>query len=240
MTLVPADDPLALAATQAVQRGDLAALRTLLDDHPWLADVRIGTEGPDGMSRTLLHAATDWPGHYPDVAATIGLLVARGADVGARFHGPHEETPLHWAASTDDVAALDALLDAGADIDAPGSVLGGGPPLADACGFKQWAVAARLVDRGATTTLWNVAALGLDDRVEEYLVAGAPPDDVTGAFWIACHGGRLRSAQMLLAAGAERDWIPPWEPVTPLDAAERDEAHELVAWLRAQGARSAR
>lgn len=239
MTSVPADDPVAIAATEAVQCGDLAALRALLDDHPWLAVARIGVECPDGMSRTLLHAATDWPGHFPHVAATIGLLVARGAEVDARFRGPHEETPLHWAASSDDVSALDALLDAGADIDAPGAILGGGPPLADACGFKQWVVAKRLVERGATTTLWDVAALGLDDRVEAYLSAGATAGNVTDAFWIACHGGRLRCAQLLLAAGAERDRIPPWEPLTPLDAAERDGAHELVEWLRAQGARSA-
>jgi hypothetical protein len=30
---------------------------------------------------------------------------------------------LHWAASSDDVEVLDALLDAGADIDAPGAVM---------------------------------------------------------------------------------------------------------------------
>ena len=67
----------------------------------------------------------------------------------ARFRGPHEETPLHWAASSDDVAVLDALLDAGADIEAPGGVIGGGPPLADARAFGQWKAAHRLVERGA-------------------------------------------------------------------------------------------
>jgi len=60
----------------------------------------------------LLHVATDWPGHFPHVSASIAALVEAGADVNARFHGPHEETPLHWAASSADVAALDALLDA--------------------------------------------------------------------------------------------------------------------------------
>ncbi|WP_374118822.1 ankyrin repeat domain-containing protein [Allokutzneria sp. A3M-2-11 16] len=100
------------------------------------------------MSRSLPHVATDWPGHFPRVAESIQALVEAGADVNARFRGPHEETPLHWAASSDDVAALDALLDAGADIETPGAVLGGGPPLADARGFKQWNVASRLVERG--------------------------------------------------------------------------------------------
>jgi uncharacterized protein len=58
--------------------------------------------------------------------------VAAGAEVDARFSGAHEETPLHWAASSDDVEALNALLDAGSDIDAPGAVIGGGTPLDDA------------------------------------------------------------------------------------------------------------
>ncbi|MGI8430236.1 MAG: hypothetical protein ACR2OB_13270 [Solirubrobacteraceae bacterium] len=50
---------------------------------------------------------------------------------------------------SDDVAVLDALLGAGADIEAPGAVLGGGPPMADARGFKQWGVTHRFVARGA-------------------------------------------------------------------------------------------
>jgi len=53
------------------------------------------------------------------------------------------------AASSGDVDVLDALLDAGADIEAPGAVIGGGTPLADARAFKQWMVALRLIERGA-------------------------------------------------------------------------------------------
>lgn len=56
----------------------------LLADHPELATARIGDET---MSRTLLHAATDWPGHVPDAGAVIAALVAAGADVDARFNG---------------------------------------------------------------------------------------------------------------------------------------------------------
>jgi ankyrin repeat protein len=82
------------------------------------------------MSRTLLHAATDWPGHYPRNVETVTLLLRAGAEVDARFAGPHTETPLHWAASSDDVEVLDALLDADADIEArerrsPGNGMGG-------------------------------------------------------------------------------------------------------------------
>ena len=132
--LLAANDPLALAATQAAQTGDLAALWALLDGHPGLASAEIGDPGPGGMRRTLLHAATDWPGHYPNNVTIVKLLIGHGADVNARFAGPHTETPLHWAASSDDVEVLDALLDAGADIEATGAVIGGGTPIADATG----------------------------------------------------------------------------------------------------------
>ena len=133
-----ADDPLAVAEAEAIQSGDVEALRRLLGEHPGLAAARIGP-------RTLLHIATDWPGHFPHVGATVSALITAGADVNARFSGSHTETPLHWAASCDDLAALDALLDAGADIEAPGAVIGGGTPLADAVAFGQWRAACRLV-----------------------------------------------------------------------------------------------
>lgn len=193
------------------------------------------------MSRTLLHVATDWPGHYPNRAATVRVLVAAGADVNARFHGPHAEIPLHWAASSDDVEVLDALLDARAVIDAPGAVIGGGTPLADARAFKQWRAAHRLVERGARTTLVDAATLGLTDRVEQYLAAATPPthDEVNRAFWGACHGGRRPAAELLLERGTDPNWIPPWEPLTPLDAARQDAADDVVERLLSRGARPA-
>jgi uncharacterized protein len=54
----------------------------------------------------------------------------------------------------------------------------------------------------------------------------------------ACHG-QQQCAAWLLDRGAELNWIPPWEDLTPLDAAQRGGATELVAWLRDRGARSA-
>lgn len=143
------------------------------------------------------------------------MLIAAGAEVNAQFTDPHTETPLHWAASSDDVAVLDALLDAGADIEAPGAVIGGGTPLADAVAFGQWNAAGRLAQRGARTTLWQAVALGLMDRVEKHFAtgnlfalaswsprppqSGAPvPDEITNAFWCACHGGQRQSAEYLL------------------------------------------
>ena len=245
MTTIPTDHPLAVAATEAIRAGELAELERLLAAHPELATARLGS-GPEGrrcegMTRTLLHVATDWPGHYPNGAAVVGMLVAAGADVNARFDGPHTETPLHWAASSDDVEVLEALLDAGADIEAPGAVIGGGTPLDDAAAFGQWNAARRLVERGAKLSLWHAAALGRLDILADRFAAAEPPgrDEVTEAFWAACHGGQREAAECLLARGADRDWIG-YDGLTPLDVARRSGARNVAEWLEAAGAASAK
>lgn len=238
---IDADAPEAAAAVAAVRAGDVPALQVLLDQDPWLATARITDRCPDGGSRTLLHVATDWPGHLPRVGEVVRVLVGAGAGVDARFDGAHRETALHWAASSDDVEAIDALLDAGADIDAEGAVLGGGTPLADATGFAQWAAAARLIGRGAVTTLGDEAALGLLDRVRARCEGDDPPvqDEVDDALWSACHGGRAGVVRYLHELGAAIDRLPGWEHLTPLDAAERSGAADVVEWLRSRGARRA-
>ena len=234
--ILATDDPLAVEATTAVESGDVDALAALLRGHPELATARIGT---DKCSRTLLHVLTDWPGHRANAAATVAVLVDAGADVNARFVGRHTETPLHWAASSDDIDALDALLDRGADIEAEGAVIAGGTPLLDATAFGQWEAARRLVERGAEARLWPAATLGLVDQVESELVARPPsPEEVTEAFWGACHGGQRVTAERLLSEGADIDWVG-WDGLTPLDAAVRSEADDVVVWLRSLGARSA-
>ncbi len=235
--VLAADDPLAVEATAVVQAGDLERLAQLLQEHPSLATAHIGSY-PDGMSRTLLHAATDWPGHFPNNPQVVQTLIDHGADVDARFTGPHTETPLHWAASCDDVDVLDVLLDNGADIEAPGAVIAGGTPLADATAFGQWNAARRLIERGARSNMFESATLGLLDRIEPLFDSDTPPtpEDTTGAFWGACHGGQLATAEYLLARGADLNWVSTWDSTTPLDAARRSEADAVVAWLVGLGA----
>ncbi len=75
----------------------------------------------------------------------------------------------HWAASSDDVEVLDALLEGGADIETPGAVFTGGTAMSDAVVFAQWKAARRLLERGAKTTFWQAAGLGLLGRVREIL-----------------------------------------------------------------------
>ncbi len=254
MQYLSTDDPLAVAVVQAIHGGNVEALQQMLADNPGLAAVRLGGNAKTNsceMSRTLLHVATDWPGHFPNGPRIVAALVGAGADVNGRFAGPHTETPLHWAASSDDVPVLDALLDLGADIEAPGAVIGGGTPIADATAFGQWKAAQRLVERGAKTSLWEAAALGLMDRVEAHFAGAAlpewsarssspgdsQPDEVTHAFWCACHGGQQRSAEYLLNRGADINWIG-YDKLTPFDAARRGGANELVAWLFHRGAKS--
>ncbi|MFN2490469.1 MAG: ankyrin repeat domain-containing protein [Actinomycetota bacterium] len=241
MVTLHTEEPLAVAVVEAIHRGDVPTLKRLLAENPDLVTTRLGDDDRCGMSRTLLHVATDWPGHFPNGAATVTALVEAGADVDARFRGPHSETPLHWAASSDDVEVLEVLIDAGADMEAEGAVIGGGTPLAEARGFGQWRAARRLVERGAKTTLTDSATLGLMERVESYFAGDAPPtqEEIDRAFWGACHGGQQRCAEYLLDKGADLNWVPPWEELTPLDAAERSHAGELVRWLRSRDGRAA-
>ncbi|WP_028612011.1 ankyrin repeat domain-containing protein [Paenibacillus harenae] len=240
------DEPLAAAVVEAIHTGDLETLKRLLQENPGLATAWLGERMTDrcdgGMLRSLLHVATDWPGHFPNGAATVTALVEAGADVNARFVGFHSETPLHWAASCNDVEVLDALIEAGADIEADGAVIGGGTPLADARAFKQREAAFRLIEHGAKTTLNDAATLGLLDRVEAFFAGDCPPDkeDITRAFWGACHGGQKHCAAFLLERGADLNWIPDWEELSPLDAARRDGSEELVQWLLDLGAKSAK
>ena len=65
MILLAADDPVAVALVGAIQHGEGDALRDLLAHHPGLANAHIGS---DHQSRTPLHIATDWPGHFANVS----------------------------------------------------------------------------------------------------------------------------------------------------------------------------
>jgi uncharacterized protein len=239
---IPAADMRALALVAAIQDGDVDALEQQLRDQPELAAASI-VDGK-GVSRTLLHIVSDFPGHFPNGARTVGMLVAAGADVNGRVRHPSPEGPpetaLHWAASCDDVALLDALLDAGADIEAPGAVFTDGAPMSDAVVFAQWRAARRLLERGATTTIWQAAALGILDRVSE-LCSSEPaptPEQITNAFWHACRGGQQSTAQHLLERGADLNWVG-YEAKAPYDLAEEHGDAALIQWLRTSGARRA-
>jgi ankyrin repeat protein len=241
---IPQNDPVAIELRLAVRGGDLEGVGRLLAGQPGLA--RATFVGRGEGTGTSLHMVADWPGYFPHGAEMVRLLVSGGADpnVPARGRDPggDTETPLHWAASSDDVDVAAALIDAGADIEAPGGTIALGPPLANAVGYGCWHVARLLVARGARAgSLWEAAALGNRPRAEELLAADPAPaaEDINEAFWQACRGGQRRMAEYLLARGADINAAPDYASGrTPLQAAaEVDTRHQAVIdWLREQGA----
>jgi len=215
----------------AIRGGDLDTVRRLIDATPEL------TSGPLGgpfKTRTALHVVTDWPGYFPHGPQIVRWLLATGADPDGR--SPGDETPLHWAASSDDADVAAALIDGGPDLETPdGSI---GSPLDNAVGYGCWHVAALLAARGARVDkLWHAAALGQLDRLQQLLDTTHPTaDEVSQAFWHACAAGQRRAAEQLLAAGADLSWEPDYTEGTALDAAHgrgtrRD---NLIGWLREQ------
>jgi hypothetical protein len=239
---LPHGDPVAVELTSDIHSGDLDALRVLLTERPELASVRmIGRHGPEGGWRTPLHAAADWPGYFPAAPAAVALLLEKGADPNDDTGGGRPETPLHWAASNDDVDVAIALIDGGADLETPGGSIG--TPLDNAIGYSCWHVARLLAARGARVEkLWHAGALGMLDRMERIL--GETPsaaDEVSQAFWHACSGGQRRAAEYLLARGADLNWVPEYAEGSPLDAANSSGTRRanVVSWLRERGATSA-
>ncbi len=237
--LIPPGDAAAIELLLAIRGGDTGTIRRLLEEHPDLPSWRIGDR--KGF-RTPLHMVTDWPGYFPRGPEIARLLIAAGADPsGPDAQGP-SETPLHWAASSDDVAVAEVLIDAGADIEAPSAGPIAGPPLVNAVAYGCWQVARLLVARGARIgSLWQAAALGDQARVDEFLSAEPAPsqEDMDEAFWQACHGGQRRMAEYLLDRGANIDATPDYSDSLPVQVAGQPDTMRsaLVSWLKERGAR---
>ncbi len=78
MLSLKSDEARAVALVTAIQGGDTESLQRLLRDDPNLAAARVVDRG--GVSRTLLHVAADWPGHFRNGAQTV-------VDPGRRWSG---------------------------------------------------------------------------------------------------------------------------------------------------------
>ncbi len=215
----------------------MAGVRRLVSGHPELVSGPLG--GPF-ESRSALHVVADWPGYLPNGPEVARELLGAGADPDYRDPAPRSETPLHWAASNDDVEVAAVLIDNGADIEAPGGSIG--TPLDNAIGYGCWHVARLLVWRGARVDkLWQAGALGMLTKLDELLAATPPPtqEDLDEAFWQACHGGQRRAAERLLDAGADMDAVPGYAKNTSaLDAAKGPDTQRdlLASWLADRGA----
>ena len=227
----------AAALVDAIHGGDVQSVGRLVAASPQLVNGPLG--GPY-KTRTALHIVADWPGYFPNGPEIARLLLAAGVDPNYRDPEPGSETPLHWAASSDDVDVASALIDGGADIEIPdGSI---GTPLDNAIGYACWNVARHLVTRGAKIDkLWHAAAPGLLTRLAELTEEKPGGAELSKAFWHACAAGQRRAAEYLLLRGADLDWVPDYAGGTPLDAAKGlgTRQENLITWLREKGARSA-
>ena len=224
-------DQIAIELTLAIKGGNIPALERLLATRPGLAAEHI--TGRKGGTSTPLHFVTDWPGYFPSGPAIVRILIEAGADPNALTSPGKPETPLHYAASSDDADVAEALIDGGADLEIPGGSIG--TPLDNAVGYGCWHVARLLVARGARVDkLWHAAALGLLPRVEELLTGEPPADELNEAFWQACHGGQRRAAELLLNPGADPDWTPDYSDQTPMQVAADPgtQRETLVSWLQ--------
>jgi hypothetical protein len=242
---IPGDAPTAVELRLAVHGGDVELVRRLLSDNPDFARARFEARG--GTS-TALHFVTDWPGYFPNGPSIVHLLIDAGADTnalttggGSPTPGPGSETPLHYAASSDDVDVAAALIDRGADLETPGGSIG--TPLDNAVGYACWHVARLLVMRGARVEkIWHAGALGMLGRLDELLVPETDPEQISQGFWHACGAGQRRAAERLLRAGADLNWEPDYAQGTALDAASGlgTRQENVLEWLRSLGARPAR
>ena len=226
------DEPSVSSLIEAIHSGNLVKLHQLLDENPALASASFVDR--KGGSRGSLHVVADWPGFFHNGGVVVKVLVAAGADTNARTSGRFAETPLHYAASSDDLEVATALVEASADIEAPGGSIGS--PLDNAVGYGCWQVARLLVDRGARVDkLWHAAALGMSERLEELFndATKASQDEINAAFWQACHAGQPRTAAYLFRKGADVRHVPSYSKATPLEIARTlDTKREiLVNWL---------
>ncbi len=233
---IPGDVPTAVELRTAVHGGDLDLVRSLIAGYPDLARANFVARGGSG---TALHFVTDWPGYFPNGPDIVHLLVDAGADPSATTTGSGSpETPLHYAASSDDVDVAAALLERGADLETPdGSI---GTPLDNAIGYACWHVARLLATRGARIEkVWHAAALGVLDTLETLLVPEIDREEISKGFWHACGAGQRRAAERLLIAGADLNWVPDYAEGTALDAADGlgTRQENVITWLRSIGAR---
>ena len=114
-------------------------------------------------------------------AATVRALLARGADVDARWGDG--ATALHWAAHLNDLEAANLLIRAGADVDATNDL--------------------------GVTPLWVATTAGSAAMVARLLEARGDPDiapDTGGTpLMIAARQGNVAAVRSLLAHGADVD-----------------------------------
>jgi ankyrin repeat protein len=207
------------AAVEAVITGDLAALESLLRDHPELIrarSTRITHLDPPVHRATLLHyVAANGVENYRQKTPSNAVEIARtlleaGAEVDALadMYGGHCTTmgmlvsSCHPAKAGVQVALVEILVDFGAAIDARGSTKAGSPLMA-ALAFGYLDAAEALVRRGAPVD--NVAAAAGLGRLADatQMLDTADPESRHRALALAAQHGHVEIVRLLLDAGED-------------------------------------
>ena len=103
--------------------------------------------------------------HYtePDSLQIVGLLLDAGAD--PNVHGTFEQTPLHQAADTGNLALVRTLLAAGADVNARSDI---GPPLQRAVEKNNAVIVEELLQAGAVPGKYSGASPAIRELIDRY------------------------------------------------------------------------
>jgi ankyrin repeat protein len=200
-----ASAPSAARLADAMEKKDVAAVRTLLGD----SDVNAAQI--DGM--TALH----WAVHHDDLA-TVKVLLAAKANVKAENR--YGVTPLSLACVNGNAPMVALLLEAGAE--PTGALRGGETPLMTASRTGNLDVVKSLLARGASvnaklpqgqTALMWAAAEGHSAVVDVLLAAGADfsaaLDSGFTALLFAARGGHTRIVRALLKSGVDLNYATP-------------------------------
>jgi ankyrin repeat protein len=217
----------------AAQAGDAAAVSSQLaagaDPDAWNAN-----------QAAAIHLAAG--GKHSEV---VRVLLDGGADVDKQEEGLGR-TALIIALQQYDPETAELLIDRGGDVTLAG---GGYAPLIEATSRSTREMVELLIEHGAVANareeidlvraMHGAARGGRTDIVEVLLAAGVPVDvGLPGftAFMQATWKGKLETAQLLLAAGADPNAVSITE-MTPLAYARSEDRSEVVAWLEEIGAR---
>ena len=74
---LPKSDPLAQKLVEAIHAGEVERVKDLITENRGLAAARLVDH--KGGSGTSLHAATDWPGYFPNGPQIVSVLIDTGA-----------------------------------------------------------------------------------------------------------------------------------------------------------------
>jgi ankyrin repeat protein len=205
------------AAAEAIVRGDAAALRTLLREHPELIRARSTRE----HRATLLHyvAANGVENYRQTTPANIveitEMLLDAGAEVDAEadMYGGRctalglAATSVHPEVAGVQNALMQLLIDRGALIDGP-QAMGRSRSFVDGClANGRPAAAEYLAEHGARLDLDGAAGIGRLDVVATFfnpdgtLKPPATVEQLRSGMWWACEHGRTEVVRFLLDRG---------------------------------------